>query len=88
MALFGKLLAVTGLILLLAAWQLDLIYALFGLQEQLVEEGGTLHYNFHLEKNRMIGLSVGSASLILGSILYLGARIIARNEAGRDQQSL
>ena len=86
MELFGKLLAVTGIVLLLAAWQLEPFYALFGLQEQLIEEGGTLHYSYHLEKNRMIGLWVGSASLVLGSILYLGARVIAGNEAERDQQ--
>ena len=87
MELFGKLLAVTGVLLLLIAWQLDLLYALFGLDDQLIGEGGTLHYNYHLEKNRMIGLWVGSSGLVLGSILYLGARVIADNEAKRDQQS-
>lgn len=85
MKTFGKLLAAFGLLLLVAAWQLDLLFRISGLQERLIEAGGTLHYGFHLARNRMIGLSVGASALFLGSVLYLGARFIERNEAAEDE---
>ncbi len=87
MKLFGKLLAIAGIILLLGAWQLPLLFSLTGMEERLIEEGGSLNYAFHLERDRMIGTWVGAASLALGTILYAGARIIARNEAERDKRN-
>ena len=85
MKAFGKLLAALGLLLLVGAWQLDLLFGLTGLRERLIEEGGTLHYGFHLARNRMIGLWVGGSAIFLGSVLYLGARFIERNEAAQEE---
>lgn len=87
MKTFGKLLAALGLLLLIGAWQLELLFQLTGLEERLIEEGGKLHYNFHLERNRMVALSVGASALFLGAVLYLGARVIERNEAAQDRRS-
>ena len=87
MNLFGKLLAIVGVILLLGAWQLPLLFSLTGQEERLIEEGGSLNYAFHLERDRMITTWVGASALILGLILYAGARVIARNEAERERES-
>lgn len=84
MIISGKLLAWAGLVLLLAGWRLDLLFALTGIEQRLLEEGGTLHYRFHLERDRMIALWVGASAVVLGTLLYLGGRIIVRGEAQLD----
>ena len=82
---FAKILISAGLVLLLGALLLDPIFSLIGMKARLIEEGGNLNYTYHLDRDRMVALSIGLASLILGAILYSGARIIARNEANRER---
>lgn len=82
---FAKLLMIAGLVLLVGALLLDPIFSLIGTKARLIEEGGNLNYAFHLDRDRMVALSIGVASLILGGILYTGARIIARNEAAQER---